>query len=126
MYLTYEEYADMGGGVDAAAFARLEAKARQKIDSASHNRLKGELEVREAVKRCAFELIEEIRREEACREMASGREIAAMDNDGLSLRFVQQSASNGFAAHRAQILRDWLGAERSSDGVRLLYAGTDG
>ena len=39
MSLTYEEYAGMGGVLDAAAFNRLAAKAEKTVDRATHGRL---------------------------------------------------------------------------------------
>lgn len=126
MYLSYEEYAEMGGGVDAAAFDRMAAKAEKVVNRATHGRLMGEEPARDAVKSCVFELIEELRREEEARELAGGREISAMSNDGLSMSFTAQGDAGGDSARLNRILRDWLGDERSSGGVRLLYAGTDG
>ena len=125
MYLTYEEYAGMGGGVDAVAFLPLEEKARSQIDRATHGRLKGEEPVRDAAKRCAYELIEEIRMEEEARAADAGREISGMSSDGISVSFAAQSNAVGAAARREQILRDWLGDELSRSGVNLLYAGSD-
>ena len=49
-----------------------------------------------------------------------------MSNDGLSVSFAAQSEAGSSASRQMQILRDWLGDERSRGGVRLLYAGTDG
>ena len=125
MYLSYEEYAGMGGGVDAAAFYRLVAKAEKTVDRATHGRLKGEERVRDAVKNCVFELIEELLREEEARELTGGRELSAMSNDGLSLSFAAQGDAGGDSARQNRILRAWLGDELSSGGVNLLYAGTD-
>ena len=126
MYLSYEEYAEMGGGVDAAAFDRMAAKAEKAVNRATHGRLMGEEPARDAVKGCVFELIEELRREEEAREQAGGREISSMSNDGLSMSFTAQGDAGGDSARLNRILRDWLGDERSRGGVRLLYAGTDG
>ena len=126
MYLSYEEYAEMGGGVDAAAFDRMAAKAEKAVNRATHGRLMVEEPARDAVKGCVFELIEELRREEEAREQAGGREISSMSNDGLSVSFAAQSEAGSSASRQMQILRDWLGDERSRGGVRLLYAGTDG
>ena len=125
MYLSYEEYAGMDGGVDAAAFARLSLKAEKLVDRATHDRLKGERPVRDAVKRCVFELIEELCRQEEVQQLGAGREIAAMSNDGLSVSFTPQSATGGTAARQMEILRSWLGDEYSEGGVCLLYAGAD-
>ena len=72
-----------------------------------------------------LELIEELRREEEARELAGGREISAMSNDGLSMSFTAQGDAGGDSARQNRILRAWLGDELSSGGVNLLYAGTD-
>ena len=125
MYLSYEEYAEMGGGVDAAAFNRLAAKAEKTVDRATHGRLEGEVPIRDAVKNCVCELIEELRLEENARELTGGRELSAMSNDGLSLSFAAQGDAGGDSARQNRILRAWLGDELSSGGVNLLYAGTD-
>ncbi len=125
MYLTYEEYAGMGGGADAADFERLEAMARRMIDRATHNRLAGEVPVRDAVKRCAYALIENTRAEEALEEIAAGREIASMSNDGVSVTFSGESGA-GTRTRQERILRTWLDGELSARGVNLMYAGMDG
>lgn len=127
MYLSYEEYAQMGGRAEPDAFERLEARARHLIDRATHGRIKGEGEVREAVKNCAWELIEELCAQEELRDLGGGREISAMRNDGVQLSFFGESASGGAATVRQEaILRAWLDGEVSARGVRLLYAGVDG
>ena len=124
MYLSYEEYAGMGGGATSATFDRLEKKAAKLIDRATRSRLSGETEVRSAVKHCAYELIEMLRAEETVQEIAAGREIVSMSNDGVSVGFASDGDGNR-TSRCAEILRCWLGGELTSDGVQLLYEGCD-
>ena len=59
MYLTYEEYTQMGGeSLEVTAFEQLEFEARTQIDWWTFGRLKNEASYPEAVKRCMYRLIE--------------------------------------------------------------------
>lgn len=64
VYLTYEEYRQMGGNLDNAAFNNAERKARQLINAQSGGQTGkriGELtELPQAVKDCTFDLISAI------------------------------------------------------------------
>lgn len=67
MYLTYEEYSNMGGTVDETAFTRLEFKARQEIDFHTFNRIAYGIandmfnyDVLNTIKECIYSLIENI------------------------------------------------------------------
>ena len=126
MYLTYDEYEDMGGGMDAALFPRFEAKARKRIDAMTFGRLQGENDVRECVKHCVFELVQAMHEDEA-NVGFSGREISSMSNDGVSVTYVsgnsQTGMQNGSGARYASIVRTWLTGETDAHGNNILYAG---
>lgn len=126
MYLTYDEYEDMGGGMDAALFPRFEAKARKRIDAMTFGRLQGENDVRECVKHCVFELVQAMHEDEA-NVGFSGREISSMSNDGVSVTYAsgnsQTGAQNGSGARYAGIVRTWLAGETDACGNNILYAG---
>lgn len=126
MYLSYEDYAEMGGAAGAAAYPRLELLARQTIDRATHGRLRKEEPVRDAVRYCAFSLINAIAANEAMGG-DSGRAIAAMSNDGVSVTFADaaQACGQAYAPGQLAILRQWLEGETDAQGVPLLYAGVD-
>lgn len=125
MFLTYEEYAGMGGGAQKGAFPRLEAKARAQLNRLTFGRLAGSEDVSENVKYCMFEMIGAIEAEEDMGGIAAGREISAMSNDGVSVSF-GSSGSGGArssAAKYAAIARSWLANETTACGIPLLYAG---
>lgn len=123
-YITLDEYTQMNGSADAAAFPRLELKARRLIDAATHGRLEGETPVRESVRMCAFELVEMLAAEESAGGVG-GREIASVSNDGVSVSY-KASDSQSIPARTGRILREWLAMEYAASSVPLLYAGVDG
>lgn len=124
VYLSYEEYTGMGGGVSQSAYPRLEARARAQLDRMTFGRIKGEEPVRENVKYCMFDLIGAMEAEEGMGSMAAGREIASMSNDGVSVTFASggSGSARAAAARYAAIARDWLADETAACGVPLLYA----
>lgn len=126
MYLTHEEWTRMGGEViDALQYSRMEFKARKMIDRLTYGRVVNEEPVREAVKYCAFDLIRAMAADEATAG-SSGREIASMSNDGVSVTYASGSNASGSISTRyAQIARGWLQGETTACGLPLLYAGVD-
>lgn len=129
-YLDQAEYLEMGGTIpedDELRYQRLESRASHAIDRATHGRIKAEKPVRNAVKFCVYEMIERYASDEAMAGM-SGREIASMSNDGVSVSYVSgASASGGSASALRDIdsIRAWLMDEVDGNGTPLLYAGVD-
>lgn len=126
MYLTYDEYDEMGGGMSEDAFARFEMKARRRIDAATFGRLQGESPVRDAVKNCMFELIQAMHEDEI-NVGFSGREISSMSNDGVSVTYASGNSrtgvQSGSGARYMGIIRAWLTGETDACGNNILYAG---
>jgi hypothetical protein len=56
-YLTYEEYHEMGGLLEQAAFARWAAQAARSIDRITQGRVKAMETISAEIKRLVFELI---------------------------------------------------------------------
>lgn len=127
MYLTYEEYAGMGGGAPESAFRRLEAKARAEVNRLTFGRVTGEDPARQNVKFCMYDLICAIEADEGIAAMGAGREISAMSNDGISVSFAASGSGSArsSAARYAAIARSWLSGECTACGIPLLYAGVD-
>ena len=123
-YISLDQYKEMGGGADAAAYFRYELKARKLIDAATHNRLAGEDPVRESAKMCAFELIEQMAAQEA-ESGIGGREALSVSNDGVSVAY-SESETQSAAALQRQIIKNWFFGEFAANGVSLLYCGVDG
>lgn len=129
-YLDQAEYLEMGGTItedDELRYQRLESRASHAIDRATHGRIKGEKPVRNAVKFCVYEMIERYASDEAMAGM-SGREIASMSNDGVSVSYVSGASASGGSASAlrdTESIRAWLMDEVDGNGTPLLYAGVD-
>lgn len=112
MYLSYDEYTEMGGTLAVAAFSRFEFRARAIIDQHTFGRLKGLAEQPEAVKKLMFELMAEEDKEQ-------NGVIQSVSNDGYSETYAvadnEQRAVVLIAAYLAQ--------EKTADGTPLLYRG---
>ena len=117
MYLEQAEYLSMGGSIpesDAAKYARLEAKARHAVDQATHGRVRDEAPVRESVRMCVFELIEQMFAYEASAGV-SGSYAVPSGSDASAAKFARTGAT----------IRQWLLSETDASGTPLLYAGVD-
>lgn len=129
-YLDQAEYLEMGGTIpedDELRYQRLESRASHAIDRATHGRIKTEKPVRNAVKFCVYEMIERYVSDEAMAGM-SGREIASMSNDGVSVSYVSGASASGGCASAlrdTESIRAWLMDEVDGNGTPLLYAGVD-
>lgn len=121
MYLTLDEYKQMGGEAESGEFARLEAKAARLIDRATHSRLESGYGIPNSVRYCMYDLICAIQADDGMGGAAAGREISSMSNDGVSVSFTAMAAS----ARYMEIIREWLDGETTEAGVHLLYAGCD-
>jgi len=113
MFLSFAEYKDLGGKErDELVFNRAELKARMKINSLTHNRIRDEDPVREIVKRLVFELIET----GYCGSL-NGKELTSTSNEGRSQSF----ASNDGKADL--LIKEWLEGETTEDGTPLINSG---
>lgn len=127
MYLTLDDWGKMGGDpmIDELVYKRHEFKARKLIDRITHGRIADESPVRDAVKYCMFDLIRAMVSDESTNGV-SGREIASMSNDGISVTYAAISgASDSTSARYARIVRSWLSGETTIYGQPVLYAGVD-
>ena len=85
MYITYEEYKEMGGTAEQSAFSSLEIQARYKLDYWTLNRI---TEADERVKLCMTLLINVLA------EVQNGEsDVSSFSNDGVSVSFVDAKTS---------------------------------
>ena len=132
MYLTYEEYLNMGGTLDEAAFDNYLIDSEMLIDWYTFNRLHGETEIPERVKQCVFKLISLA--DMKSKSLVLGREVdgtgnasvSAQSNDGVSISYNTLSASQAFDLIKSesnQIVKQYLNGVVNSIGRKLLYRG---
>ena len=132
MYLTYEEYLNMGGTLDEAAFDNYLIDAEMLIDWYTFNRLEHETVIPEKVKKCVYKLIslEDMK----SKAFVLGREVngegnasvASQSNDGVSISYNTISASQALDLLKSEsenIIKQYLNGVVNSLGRKLLYRG---
>ena len=124
MYLTYEEYAEMGGTAAEAAYSRLEYMARKRIDRYTQNRVKAMEEVPEAVKRCMVELINAMNTTDPT-TAASNAPLSGFSNDGYSESYAEPMTAETLENNLYALIRCLLSGEADDNGTPLLYLGVD-
>ena len=122
-YLSFEEYAERGGTLDAAAFAALEPRARGRVDALTYGRLRGMQAVPEAVKdamMCAIGVMDSCGAE----ALAAASVQASFATDGYSESY-QGAGERVLAAQRAldREIGTLLAGLTDDEGVPLIYAG---
>lgn len=134
MYLTYDDYVNMGGAnIEETAFQQMEFEARSIIDWWTFNRLQQESQYPEAVQRCMFKLIQLLdTKQKALVVDAQSTDgvvkagIASESNDGVSTSYNTLSAREAIDTMKNEIestIRMYLGSVRNSLGQKVLYRG---
>lgn len=134
MYLTYDEYTDMGGTADETAFENLEFEARTQVDYWTFNRLANETELPEAVKRCMYKLITLIQDQQAIiiasvpatENDTVQAQIMSQSNDGVSISYNTISANkiiDTFTDMAQTTINQYLNNVKNSLGQKVLYRG---
>ena len=135
MYLTYDEYINIGGTqLEETAFQQLEFEARSILDWWTFNRLQKEDEYPEAVKRCMFRCIQLIYDRQlamtvdnqATNSESKKAGIASESNDGVSTQYNVLSAKEAADTLQKELentIRMYLNGVKNSLGHKLLYRG---
>lgn len=135
MYLTYEEYIQMGGeALEDTAYENLEFEARTQIDWWTFGRLKNEEEQPEAVKRCMYKLIELLDKQQKVLMVDAVDEdgnikaglMAHQSNDGVSSTYNVITGNMAVRVLKSQLdntIKMYLQDVRDSLGRKVLYRG---
>lgn len=133
MYLTYEEYQNMGGTLDETTFNDYCFEAQAKVNWYTFNRLKKDSTYPEEVKRCMYRLIGLI--EDMAKATADGVDadgsgitagIASQSNDGVSVSYNTLSAKDMLDTAEAKVqstIEQYLSYVTNELGKKLLYRG---
>lgn len=137
-YLTYDEYADMGGTLDETLFDNLRLDAQGYIDWHTFNRLWKEEwrteDIMERVKICMYQLISLVAAKQnlITPQVAStgginpNAQVATQSNDGVSTTYAVFSAEMLYAKAKQEIddcITRYLSGLMNSTGRKLLYRG---
>ena len=139
MYLTYDEFLQMGGNTEVSetAFANLEFEARTQINYWTFDRLTKEETLPEEVKRCMYWIIGKILAQQALLNASlpgvSGEDtvvskggIMRESNDGVSVTYNTVSATsimNNLGSEIKKAVDSYLGSVRTSLGRKVTYRG---
>lgn len=137
MYLTYEEYSDMGGTLSELDFDFIGYEAESYIDWYTFNRLHGQETIPEEVKQCEFYLIRLIQTrldalgvgvmDTSSSSSSYGDAIlAGQSNDGVSIQYNHLAAHDAISALKDEIedvIKRRLRGVVNELGRQLLYRG---
>lgn len=135
MYLTYEEYNEMGGTeLEETAFENLEFEARTQIDWWTFGRLKNMESYPEEVKRCMMKLIELLDKQQKVLLVDAVDEdgnvkaglMASQSNDGVSSTYNVITGNMAVRVIQSQLnntIRMYLQDVRDALGRKVLYRG---
>ena len=121
-YLTYEEYANMGGVCDLTAFNRNIDRACSAIDNATFNRIQAMEEVPQRVKACCRDLVEyyATNANTAEKGVASWSQSAGAVSESVS--YTTKTADD-VKSDVGDIIADYLRSVTDDNGTLLLYLG---
>lgn len=121
IYLTYDEYAEMGGICDLTAFNRNIDRACGIIDNATHNRIEYMVEVPQMAKALCRDLVEYLARNDTTEIAVTSRSQSA-GGVSESESFATKTADDVYGDIQ-NMLYDYLGNEKTDNGIPLLYRG---
>lgn len=121
IYLTYEEYSNMGGICDLTAFNRNIDRACGVIDNATHNRIEYMAYVPQRAKALCRDLVEYLARNDTTEIAVTSRSQSA-GGVSESESYATKTADDVYCDIH-NMLYDYLGAETDDNGTPLLYRG---
>ena len=121
IYLTYEEYSNIGGICDMTAFNRNIDRACGIIDNATHNRVECMAEVPQRAKALCRDLVEYLARYSTSDMVVSSRSQSA-GGVSESESYVTKTDVE-LQADIDNMIADYLMAETDDNGTPLLYRG---
>ena len=121
IYLTYEQYKEIGGALDLTAFNRFESRACGIIDNATHNRVECMAEVPQRAKALCRDLVEYLARNDTTEIAVTSRSQSA-GGVSESESYATKTADDVYGDIQ-NMLYDYLGNEKTDNGIPLLYRG---
>lgn len=121
IYLTYEEYSNIGGICDLTAFNRNIDRACGIIDNATHNRIECMAEVPQRAKALCRDLVEYLARNNTTETAVTSRSQSA-GGVSESESYATKTADDVYGDVQ-NMLYDYLGNEKDDKGTPLLYKG---
>ena len=121
IYLTYEEYSNMGGICDLTAFNRFSDRAFSIIDNATHNRVEYMADVPQRAKALCRDLVEYLARNDTTEIAVTSRSQSA-GGVSESESYVTKTADDVYGDIQNMVY-DYLLNVTDDKGTPLLYRG---
>ena len=121
IYLTYEQYKEIGGVLDLTAFNRFESRACGIIDNATHNRIEGMAEVPQRARALCRDLVEYFAENFGSSKQISNHSQSAggvSESESFVIRSIEERAGE-----IDDMVKDYLLNEVDDNGTPLLYRG---
>ena len=122
IYLTYEEYSNMGGICDLTAFNRNIDRACGFVDLHTQSRLQSVLKVSQRAKACVRDLVEYL-----ANNVSNGKVIASKSQSAGGVSESESYATKTTDEMNCEMLNivyDYLATEKDDNGTPLMYRGT--
>ena len=136
MYLTYDEYTNLGGTLELPAFTSLELQAEVKIDYYTFRRLQNDTEYSNRIKLCIMKIIEYLNIYKDYYDKTTNLNnpvVSSQSNDGVSISYGgllgntspadMQSVSEKKDMDIYNTIKQYLADEKNQAGQLLLYRG---
>ena len=120
IYIDFEEYKEIGGVLDLTAFNRNIDRACGIIDNATHNRIECMAKVPQKVKAVCRDLIEYLVENNTTKIVTSKSQSAGGVSESES--YATKTADDIYGDIQ-NMLYDYLGNEKTDNGIPLLYRG---
>ena len=121
IYLTYEQYKEIGGALDLTAFNRFESRACGIIDNATHNRVECMAEVPQRARALCRDLVEYLARNDTTEIAVTSRSQSA-GGVSESESYATKTADDIYDDIQNMIY-DYLLNATDDNGTSLLYRG---
>ena len=121
IYLTYNEYKEIGGNIDETAFKRNIDRACGIIDNATYNRIEGMTEVPQKAKALCRDLVEYFAENFGSSKQISSHSQSAgplSESESFVVRSIEERAGE-----ISDMVKDYLLNEVDDKGTPLLYRG---
>ena len=120
MYLTYNEYKDMGGELDETAFKNFAEDAEIRISKETFKRIYNvDADTEIAVKRCIVKITDMFKSNE---DVFKKEKVTSFSHDGLSQSFSMPTVQE-YSERISCIICDFLEERYDLNGIPLLYRG---
>lgn len=117
-YIDYNDYVNMGGGLDFAAFTKRIGRACGYVDAQTFGRLSGEISVSDAVKACLRDLVDFLESTDRAVSSKSQSIGGVSESENYAIK-----SKDDITAEMRAIVYDYLYTEVDTNGVPLLYRG---